>query len=160
VTGGDESVVLEVEGRSYALSRAEAAELQAAIGEAITHSREFLRTVGEHREDGRYVVSRRGADSTGNAKVFESFDVLRRLYERLPDAFTADDVGRTGITGSRRHMLVHHFCEHPAFDCGIDRRSPLTASKADEPGDADGSAVGDSSVGDAPVDAESEANAD
>nr|WP_233752290.1 MULTISPECIES: hypothetical protein [Halostella] len=75
-------------------------------------------------------MTRRGADSAGNSKVFESFDAVRRLYERLPETFSAEDVERTGITGSRRHMMVRHFAEHPAFDCAIDRRSPLTATKA------------------------------
>jgi hypothetical protein len=40
-------------------------------------------------------------------------------------------VSRTGITGSRRHMLVRHFAEHPAFDCRITRRNPLTVEKSD-----------------------------
>jgi hypothetical protein len=64
--------------------------------------------------------------------VFESFGTLRRLFDRLPDELSADDVGRTGITGSRRHMLVRHFAEHPAFDCTITRRNPLTAEKTAE----------------------------
>ncbi|WP_089824688.1 DUF7528 family protein [Halogranum amylolyticum] len=111
------------------MSRSDAAELQSALGSALTEKREFFRTAGEYREDGSYVVSRRSADSTGNAKVFESFETLQRLYSRLPDEFDADDVGRTGITGSRRHMLIRHFCEHPAFDCEIERRNPLRAKK-------------------------------
>jgi len=98
----------------------------------VTETREFFRTAGTYREDGSYEVSRRGADSAGNAKVFDSFDALRRLYGRLPDTFSADDVEHTGITGSRRHMLVRHFAEHPAFDCDIETRSPLAASKADD----------------------------
>ncbi len=61
--------------------------------------------------------------------MFDSFEELRRLYDRLPDAFDAEDVGRTGITGSRRHMLIRHFAEHPAFDCSIRRRNPLSARK-------------------------------
>lgn len=77
------------------------------------------------------MVSRRGAESSGNAKVFQSFEALRRLYDRLPDSFDADDVGRTGLTGSRRHMLIRHVCEHPAFDCEIERRNPLMATKVD-----------------------------
>jgi hypothetical protein len=116
--------------RSCELSRTDAIELQAAIGSALTEKREFFRTAGEYREDGSYVVSRRGADSAGNAKVFENFEELRRLYGRLPDEFDADDVGRTGITGSRRHMVIRHFCEHPAFDCEIERRNPLRAKKS------------------------------
>ncbi|WP_245698869.1 DUF7528 family protein [Halopelagius longus] len=111
------------------MSRTDAADLQEAIGAAITEKREFFRTAGEYRDDGCYVVSRRGADSTGNAKVFDDFENLVRLYDRLPAEFTAADVGRTGITGSRRHMLVRHFGEHPAFDCRISCRNPLTAVK-------------------------------
>ncbi|WP_350355512.1 DUF7528 family protein [Halorarius litoreus] len=113
------------------MSRAAARDLQAAIGDVMVDRREFLHTSGEHREDGSYVVARRGADSAGNAKVFDSFARVERLYERLPDEFTADAVSRTGITGSRRHMLVRHFAEHPAFDCSITRRNPLTVEKAE-----------------------------
>lgn len=80
------------------------------------------------------MVSRRGADSAGNEKVFDSFRRLERLYERLPGTFDADDVGRTGITGSRRHMVVRHFAEHPAFDCGTVSRNPLRVSKGDDGG--------------------------
>ena len=95
----------------------------------MTQRQEFFRTAGTHRENGTYEVARRGADSAGNSKVFESFAALRRLFDRLPAEFTADDVGRTGITGSRRHMLVRHFAEHPQFDCSISRRNPLTGEK-------------------------------
>jgi len=127
-----ESIVLAVGGDDYELSRDEAADLQEAVGSALTERREFFRTAGVHREDGTYEVSRRGADSAGNSKVFESFGALRRMFDRLSTEFTAEDVGRTGITGSRRHMLVRHFAEHPAFDCGITRRNPLTAEKTSE----------------------------
>lgn len=128
-TEGD-TVLVSVGDDECELSRADAAELKAAIGDALTEKRELFRTAGEHREDGSYVVSRRGAESAGNAKVFDSFEALARLYDRLPAEFTAEDVGRTGITGSRRHMLVRHFSEHPEFDCDVDRRNPLTARKA------------------------------
>ncbi|WP_135827055.1 DUF7528 family protein [Halorussus ruber] len=114
------------------MSRDEATDLQDAVGDALTQRREFFRTAGVHREDGTYEVSRRGADSAGNSKVFESFEALRRLFDRLPAEFSAEDVSRTGITGSRRHMLVRHFAEHPAFDCDITRRNPLTAEKTTE----------------------------
>lgn len=130
-------IVLTVDGCSCTLSRSEAAQLQEAIGDALTERRDFFRTAGEHREDGSYVVSRRGADSAGNAKVFESFEHLRRLYERLPDRFAADDVGRAGITGSRRHMLVRHYAEHPAFDCTIASRNPLAAEKTGDGNDTE-----------------------
>ncbi|WP_435126101.1 DUF7528 family protein [Halobaculum sp. D14] len=119
------------------MSRDAAADLQQALGDALTERREFFRTVGEYRADGSYVVSRKAADSAGNAKVFDSFEELRRLYDRLPSEFTADEIGRTGITGSRRHMLVRHFAEHPAFDCSIHRRNPLTARKTASESDAE-----------------------
>ena len=143
VTTDEESIFVEVDDRTCELSRADAADLQEAIGSALTEEREFFRTTGEHREDGSYVVARRGADSAGNAKVFESFEALRRLYDRLPASFAAEDVGRTGITGSRRHMLIRHLGEHPAFDCAIDSRNPLTARKqrsADAEAEADATA--------------------
>jgi len=129
--------VLAVDGRAHELTSDEAADLQDAVGEALTQRREFFRTEGVHREDGTYEVARRGADSAGNSKVFESFAALRRLFDRLPREFTAEDVGRSGITGSRRHMLVRHFAEHPDFECGIARRNPLTAEKTDERGRAE-----------------------
>ena len=129
VTTDGDTVLIEVDGDRVELSRDAAADLQEAIGDALTERREFFRTVGEYRTDGSYVVSRKAADSAGTAKVFDSFEELCRLYDRLPDEFAAEEVGRTGITGSRRHMLVRHFGEHPAFDCAIERRNPLTARK-------------------------------
>ena len=128
----EETIVLTVDGYSCTLSRSEAAQLQEAIGDALTERREFFRTAGVYREDGSYVVSRRGADSAGNAKVFERFEHLRRLYDRLPDEFAAEDIGRAGITGSRRHMLVRHFAEHPEFDCAIASRNPLAVEKEEK----------------------------
>jgi hypothetical protein len=130
VESDTDSVVVTVDGCSCELSRADATQLQEAIGDALTERREFFRTAGEHREDGSYVVERRGADSAGNAKVFESFEHLRRLYDRMPDGFDAEDVATGGITGSRRHMLVRHFAEHPSFDCTIASRNPLAVEKA------------------------------
>ncbi|XVH33027.1 DUF7528 family protein [Haloferacaceae archaeon DSL9] len=113
------------------MSRAETLALRAELSDALTQKTTYLRTAGEYREDGSYVVSRRGANSAGHSKVFDSFDALQRLYARLPTEFTADAVGRTGITGSRRHMLVRHFAEHPAFDCELVSRQPLTVRKVD-----------------------------
>jgi hypothetical protein len=148
VTAEGESIRVRIGERSCTLSRADAVELQAAIGDAVTDRREFFRTAGEYRGDGSYVVSRRGADSAGNAKVFENFDALRRLFDRLPATFDAADVGRTGITGSRRHMLIRHVAEHPAFDCEIESRNPLRGRKTatgatDDVGDT-GAADGES----------------
>jgi hypothetical protein len=140
VTTEGETIRVRIGDRSCTLSRADAVDLQAAIGDAVTDRREFFRTAGEYRDDGSYVVSRRGADSTGNAKVFESFETLRRLFDRLPATFDAEDVGRAGITGSRRHMLIRHVAEHPAFDCEIGSRNPLRGRKTSS------SATGDENV--------------
>jgi hypothetical protein len=148
VTSEGESIVLSVDGCSCTLSRSDAAQLQESIGEALTERREFFRTACEHREDGAYVVARRGADSAGNEKVFDEFRECRRLFERLPEEFTADDIGTTGITGSRRHMLVRHFAEHPEFDCTISRRNPLTAEKTEGEAETDSS----DTVAEAPAD--------
>ncbi|WP_417377504.1 hypothetical protein [Halobaculum marinum] len=126
-----DAIVVEVDGATYELTREAAADLQESLADALTERREFFRTAGEFRADGSYVVSRKAADSAGNAKVFDSFEEVRRLYDRLPETFDADDVGTTGITGSRRHMLIRHFAEHPAFDCRIHRRNPLTGRKED-----------------------------
>lgn len=124
-------VAVTLDGRTYELTREEAAELRDSLGDALTTEREFVHTAGQHREDGTYRVSRRGADSAGHSKVFESFEHLVRLYGRLPGEFTAEAVGRTGLTGSRRHLLVRHFAEHPAFDCELVSRQPLTVRKRD-----------------------------
>lgn len=123
------TVRVSIGGDGYDLSREQAAALAEAVGDALSERQEFLRTAGEHREDGSYVVSRRGADSTGNSTVFESFDELRRTFDRLPESFGADDLTRAGITGSRRHMLVRHFAEHPAFPATLASRNPLRVEK-------------------------------
>lgn len=126
-----DSIQLTIDGQHHELTREQARRIRDALDDAMTAEREFLHTAGRHREDGTYVVSRRGADSAGNTKVFENFEQLRRLFDRLPTEFTAEEVTRTGITGSRRHMLVHHFAEHPAFDCSVASRNPLTVRKAE-----------------------------
>ena len=128
-TSAQERVSVTVAGQTHELTRDEADQLREALGEALTRCREFVRTVGHHREDGSYVVARRQANSAGHRKVFEGFDALGRLYDRLPREFTAEDVGRAGLTGGRRHMLVHHLAEHPSFDCELTSRQPLTARK-------------------------------
>lgn len=99
------------------------------MGTAITRRDSFLRTAGIHRPDGRYEVTRRTADSTGNSTVFEGFTELRTHYDRLPTSFGAPAIERFNVTGSRRHMVVWHFIEHPAFACAIESRNPLTAEK-------------------------------
>ncbi|UIO98629.1 hypothetical protein Hbl1158_08670 [Halobaculum sp. CBA1158] len=111
------------------LSREAAIALRDGLADALTECREFLHTAGEHRPDGSYVVERRAADSAGHSKVFKRFAALRRLYDRLPREFDAETVGRNGLTGGRRHLLVRHLTEHPAFDCELVSRQPLTARK-------------------------------
>ncbi|WP_228546408.1 DUF7528 family protein [Halegenticoccus tardaugens] len=122
-------LVLTLNGDSHELSRQAAASLRDSLCEALTRREEFFRTAGEHRDDGSYVVSRRAADSAGHSKVFRSFRELERLYDQLPEEFTAAEVGRTGLTGGRRHVLLRHFAEHPRFDCELVKRQPLTARK-------------------------------
>jgi hypothetical protein len=122
-------LLLSLDGERFRLRRSDAAALREALGEALVRREEYVRTSGEYREDGSYVVARRGAESAGHSKVFRSFAELERLYGRLPAEFTASEVGRSGLTGGRRHMLVRHFAEHPAFDCELTSRQPLTARK-------------------------------
>lgn len=120
---------MTVEGRTHAISRADAVALRDALDDALYEPTVYFRTAGRHREDGSYVVARANADSTGHRKVFESFAALKQLYRGLPREFTAEDVGRSGLTGGRRHLLVRHFAEHPEFDCALVCRQPLTARK-------------------------------
>ena len=81
--------------------------------------------------DDQYVLARDDAAELQAVVGDALTDELRRLYERLPEAFDAEDIGRTGITGSRRHMIVRHVVEHPAFDCEMASRKPLRAEKTD-----------------------------
>ncbi|MFB6146915.1 MAG: hypothetical protein ABEJ08_04440 [Halobacteriaceae archaeon] len=111
------------------LSRHRAARLRERLGIALSRSREFAHTVAERRPDGRYVVRRRRAESSGHAKVFESFEALVTLYDDLPREFTAEALTRDGMTGGRRHLVLRHLVEHPAFDCALVARQPLTARK-------------------------------
>ncbi|MFB6153768.1 MAG: hypothetical protein ABEJ27_05905 [Halodesulfurarchaeum sp.] len=127
------SIAVTIDGETHTFSRDEAAALRDSVDAALTGRTEFFRTAGVHREDGRYEVERRSADSTGNSTVFEDFDEARRLFERLPETFGATALSRAGITGSRRHMLVRHFAEHPAFPCELTSRNPLEATKTEEP---------------------------
>lgn len=118
--------------REHRLSRSAARRLADALGDAASGRREFAHTAGERRPDGTYVVTRRRATSAGNAKTFDSFERLCRLYDDLPASFDAEAVGGVGVTGSRRHMVVRHLAEHPAFDCHLTGQNPLTAEKAPE----------------------------
>ncbi|WP_327052334.1 DUF7528 family protein [Halomicrococcus gelatinilyticus] len=144
-----DAVEVTVGGETLRLSRDDADGLREELGRVLTERREFLHTAGERRDDGSYVVSRCSADASGHRKVFESFEALVRRYDSLPREFTAETVGETGLTGSRRHMLVHHFAEHPAFDCELVARQPLTARKRGDCGtDACNAAGGDAHADD------------
>jgi len=140
-------VALAVGAGACELTRAEARSLRDRLSAALTERRSFVRTDGVHREDGSYVVERRGADSAGHRKVFGGFEHLQRLYDRLPATFTAEEVGRSGLTGGRRHMVVRHFAEHPAFDCELSSRQPLTVEKHDPVATAPGDGTENPEVG-------------
>jgi len=130
VTAADaDAILVPGDGTTHELSRGAARDIADIITDALSARREFLRTVGQHRADGGYVVARRGADSSGNRKAFDSFAALTWLHERLPKTFD-DDVDRTGINGSRRHMVVRHLAEQPAFECRTVSRNPLGVSRA------------------------------
>jgi hypothetical protein len=125
----DGSVVLSIDGDDHVLSDEAAARVRESLGDALQAERTFVHTAGERRPDGTYVVRRRDADSAGHRKVFDSRADLRALFERLPEAFTAADIATDGLSGGRRHMVLRHLAEHPAFDCSLVRRQPLTARK-------------------------------
>lgn len=122
-------VAVSVDGDELLLSREDAAQLRQCLEDALTARATFLNTASVHRPDGAYVVERRGADSAGNQKVFDSFDALRRLFCRLPAEFTAEDLSASGLTAGRRHMVLWHLVEHPGFACELASRQPLTARK-------------------------------
>ncbi len=128
---GDE-LVLQLPDGERRLSRREAATLRDELTAALAGRREFLYTAGEHRTDGSYVVSRLGADSAGHSKRFQRFGALEALYDRLPETFAAEDVQEAAdsrLSGGRRHLVLRHLAEHPAFDCGLVAQQPLTARK-------------------------------
>jgi len=123
---------LHVGTESRRLDRDAVRRLRDELDDALTSRREFLHTACVHRDDGSYVVERRGADSAGHRKVFSTPEACRRMYDRLPETFAAEDVTATGVTGGRRHLLVRHFAEHPAYDCELTARQPLTVRKAED----------------------------
>ena len=129
---------MRLDGSQYRLSRADALALRDALTDATVGREQFLRTAGEHRADGSYVVSRVSTDSTGHRKVFERFADLQELFDRLPAQFTASELQAVAAdcSGGRCHLLVRHFAEHPAFDCELVSRQPLTVEKVvDSTGD-------------------------
>ena len=134
VRADGEQVVVTISGRTHTLNRDAAVALRTELGETLPERREYVHTVGIHRADGSYVVSRRGADSSGHRKVFAGFAALRGQYAALPATFTAADVDVPGVTGGRRHLLVRHLAEHPAFECALVARQPLTVEKRSSEG--------------------------
>lgn len=133
-----DTVTLELDGRALVLSVDDAEALKDSLEASLTASREFMHTSGTHRADGSYVVERRGADSAGNRKVFDSFEMLERLAARLPETVTAEDLSRVGLTAGRRHMVLWHLVEHPAFPFELAGRQPLSATRqTTSTGDAD-----------------------
>ncbi|WP_255246117.1 hypothetical protein [Halolamina sp. CBA1230] len=125
----DGAVRLTVDGERYRLPREAALALRESVGDALERRLELFRTVGQYRRDGSYAVARRAADTPGNEQVFDSVEAFRELFESLPASFGAEDVGGAGVTGSRRHMIVRHFAEHPQFDCRLASERPLRAEK-------------------------------
>lgn len=123
------SVAITVDGKTLDVPVETVETLRDGLADALVDRESFFHTAGEHRPDGSYVVERTGADSTGNSKVFESFETLVRLAERLPDEVVADDFSRVGLTGGRRHMVLWHLVEHPAFPFELASRQPLTATR-------------------------------
>ncbi|MFB6220356.1 MAG: hypothetical protein ABEH90_02860 [Halolamina sp.] len=121
---------MEIAGEEVLLSRERALSLREAIGDSLERREAFFRTAGQYRADGSYVVIRRGVDSAGNRQVFDRFAALRDLFAALPPEFDAEAVGEHGgVTGSRRHLVVRHFAEHPAFDCRLVSDRPLRVRK-------------------------------
>lgn len=132
VESEDGAVRLTVDGETYRLPREAALALRESVGDALERRLELFRTVGQYRRDGSYAVARRSADTPGNEQVFDSFEALRSLFDSLPAEFGAEAVGDAGITGSRRHLIVRHFAEHPRFDCRLIGERPLRAEKAED----------------------------
>lgn len=125
------TVTVTLDGESHRLDPADARRLRGELATALAGRTTYVHTAGHQRLDGSYVVERRRADSDGHRKVFSRFETLRALYRDLPREFDAEAVGREGLTGPRRHLLVRHVAEHPAFDCELTSRQPLTVTKRD-----------------------------
>ena len=132
VESEDGEIRLTVDGETYRLPREAALALRESVGDALERRLELFRTVGQHRRDGSYAVARRGADTPGNEQVFDSVEALCALFDSLPAEFGAEAVGERGVTGSRRHLIVRHFAEHPRFDCRLTSERPLRAEKAED----------------------------
>lgn len=125
VEPADDGVIVTIGETTRRLSPETAATLRDAIGDAVHRRQTFVRTASEVRPDGSYALYRRGSDEP--AKVFDSRRALRAAYRELPGEFEAEAI--EAVSGSRRHLLVRHFAEHPGFDCRLVCRNPLTVEK-------------------------------
>jgi hypothetical protein len=121
--------MLTIAGEQYALPVPVARRLYANLHDTLTERRQFVHTISVRHPDGRYVIERRRAASTGNRIAFDSIEAIRECFVTLPDTFGACDVECDGITGSRRHLLVRHFAESPEFACELVCENPLQAKK-------------------------------
>lgn len=121
--------MLTIAGERYTLPISVARHLYADLHDTLTERHQFVHTVSVQHPDGRYVIERRRAASTGNRIAFDSIEAIRECFVDLPDTFGATHVECDGITGSRRHLLVRHFAESPEFACGLVCENPLQAKK-------------------------------
>ncbi|WP_254537572.1 DUF7528 family protein [Halomarina litorea] len=119
--------MVTIDGTRHALTPEAARALVADIHEALSDRSEFVHTACETRRDGRFVVSRRRGTSAGTEVVFDSPGEVRVLYGALPERFGASDVTR--VSGSRRHLLVRFFVEHPDYNCELVSENPLAVQK-------------------------------
>jgi len=93
---------------------------------AVTFFLEGVRWTWDGEATLRIAFSRRDVTANGDAILVP----VDGTHERLPETYDADDIDRTGITGSRRHVVVRHLAEHPAFECRMVSRNPLVVGKA------------------------------
>lgn len=122
-------MLLRIAGERYALPLEVARGLRVDLSDALTERQSFINTACVRHADGRYVIERRRAASSGNRITFDSIEAIRDCFDGLPNTFGATDVECDGITGSRRHLLVRHFAESPAFECELICENPLKAKK-------------------------------
>lgn len=125
----EDVVVLRIAGERYALSLDVARSLHVDLHDALTERQSFVHTTSVRHVDGRYIIERRRAASSGNQIAFDSIEAVQDCFDDLPDTFGAADVEYEGITGSRRHLLVRHFAESAEFTCELICENPLQAKK-------------------------------
>lgn len=122
-------MILTIAGEEYTLPIPVARCLYADLHDTLTERSQFVHTISVRHPDGRYVIERRRAASTGNRIAFDSIEAIRECFLDLPDTFGATDIDCDGITGSRRHLLVRHFAESSVFACELICENPLQAKK-------------------------------